>query len=116
MAHDSHPEFFRTEIVKFIIASFCNFFSVVQLFPRNQIHFYFYRYKVCLLEIVACFQKFIAPATYTILKCISISTLKRVKTSTFFTMTNSRINHLLMIPIYIDKLDEINLILIKKAY
>ena len=58
----------------------------------------------------------IAPATYTILKCISISTLKRVKTSTFFTMTDSRLNHLLMILLYNDKLDEINLKLIKKSY
>ena len=58
----------------------------------------------------------IAPATYTILKCISISTLKRVKTSTFFTMTDNRLNHPLMVRIYNDKLDETNLKLTKKAY
>ena len=54
----------------------------------------------------------IASATYTILKNISISILKRVKT-TFFTMTDSRLDHLLLVLVYIDELDEINIKIMK---
>ena len=35
--------------------------------------------------------------------------MKRVKTSTLFTITGSRLNHLLMILIYNEELDEINI-------
>ena len=34
--------------------------------------------------------------------------MKSFKTSTFFTMTDSKLNHLLMILIYNEELDEIN--------
>ena len=39
---------------------------------------------------------------------IAPATLKSFKTSTFFTMTDSKLNHLLMILIYNEELDEIN--------
>ena len=32
-------------------------YLVVQLFPSNRIHFYFCRHEICLLKIVAWFQK-----------------------------------------------------------
>ena len=44
----------------------------------------------------------------------SFSTLTRVKTSIRSTMTDSRLNHLLLIHIYKDELDEIDIKLIQK--
>ena len=52
--------------------------------------------------------KIIAPAAHATL-WRSFSTLKRVKKSTFFTMTKSRQNHLLMILIFNEELDEISI-------
>ena len=44
-------------------------------------------------------------------------TLKKFKTSTFFTMTDSKLNHLLMTLIYNEEPDEINIKLrTKKLY
>ena len=50
----------------------------------------------------------IAPATNAISER-SFSTLKRVKTSIRSTMTDSRLNHLLLIHIYKKELDEIDI-------
>ena len=50
----------------------------------------------------------IAPATNAISER-SFSTLKRVRTSIRSTMTDSRLNHLLLIHIYKEELDEIDI-------
>ena len=50
----------------------------------------------------------VAPATNAFLKR-SFSTLKRAKTSILSTSTGSRLNHLLLILIYKEELDEINI-------
>ena len=57
----------------------------------------------------------IAPATNSISES-SFSSLKRVKTSTHSTMTGSRLNHLLLIQIYKEELDEIDIKLITNEF
>ena len=57
----------------------------------------------------------IAPATNTISER-SFSTLKRFKTSIRSTMASSRLNHLLMVHVYKEELDEINMKLIVNKF
>ena len=74
---------------------------------------------MCSVKNVPCFQKWfyliniilIASTTYAISE-INFSTLKRVKTSILSTMTDSRLNHLLMIHTYSEELHKINIKLI----
>ena len=57
----------------------------------------------------------IAPTTYPILER-SFSTTKRAKTSTIFAMTDGRLNHLLIIHIYIEELNKVNIRLITNEF